>query len=244
MSGMTKAERQDLWKLVRFNAKVAKDGAEARGKWLLADVEAKLAAKYPAEDQAWADIVRAARKYVHKADAVIAALCRERGVPEEFRPRLNVSWWERGENAIKERRAELRKVAEAQVEALVKEALFEIDRQTAEQLNQIAQAGLSSQEARAFIRSMPRPEEMLPPLGALRMHNGELVPLVAPVTQVTPNPAGETPSRIGCAFCGQVFTPSRPEAKYCQTACRVAAHRRRQRTNGLKDTTRNEKTPA
>ena len=99
MSRMTAAERQELAKLVRLNAKVAKDDADARGKWLLADAEAKLSAVYKAEDEAWADITAEAKKAVAEADATIAALCRERGIPEDFRPALHLGWIGRGENA-------------------------------------------------------------------------------------------------------------------------------------------------
>jgi hypothetical protein len=49
MSKMTAAERESLCKLVRDNAKVARADAEARGKWLLAQAEAQLAARYKAE---------------------------------------------------------------------------------------------------------------------------------------------------------------------------------------------------
>src|SRR5262245_8673801 len=129
MSGMTNAERLELSKLVRLNAKVAKDDAEARGRWLLADAEEKLAAVYKVDDAAWAGITAAARKAVAEADAAIAALCRERGVPVDFRPELHLGWYGRGVNACKDRRNELRKVAQAKVAALVKQAHAEIDRQ-------------------------------------------------------------------------------------------------------------------
>src|SRR5262249_44599843 len=121
-SRMTSGERQELCKLVRLRAKLAEEDAESRGAWLLADAEAKLAARYKQEDEAWAEITAAAEKAVAEADAVIAARCRERGVPEDFRPSISVGWWSRGENASKDRRAELRKVAETQIAARVKEA--------------------------------------------------------------------------------------------------------------------------
>jgi hypothetical protein len=41
---MTARERGDLIDLIKRRAQVAKDDAEARGKFLLADVETKLAA--------------------------------------------------------------------------------------------------------------------------------------------------------------------------------------------------------
>jgi hypothetical protein len=233
VSRMTAAERMELGKLVRLNAKVAKDDAEARGKWLLADAEEKLAARYKAEDEAWADITAEVNRRVEEADAAVAAICRQRGIPEEFRPSIQWYFSGRGENASKERRAELRKVAQAQVAAVVKEAQVEIDRQAAQQLTQIAQAGLTSEEARAFIKEMPRPEELLPPLATLQLRNGQLVALEAPVAvtsvtpEVTPSNAPVTANRNKCAFCGQPFTPSRHDGKYCRPAGRVADYRRR-----------------
>jgi hypothetical protein len=177
LSQMTKAERKELSDLVRLNAKVARADAEARGKWLLADAEVKLAARYKAEDQAWADIKVAANKYIEEADAALAAICDQRGIPEDFRPSIHCYFMSRGENSKAERRAELRKVARTRVEALVKTAQVEIDRQAARQLTQIAQTGLTSEEARAFITSMPKPEELLPPLGALER---EVLPFSLP----------------------------------------------------------------
>jgi hypothetical protein len=193
------------------------------------DAEAKLAAVYKAEDEAWADITAAAERTVKEADAAIAALCRERGIPEDFRPSLHLGWYERGVNASRARRVELRKVAQTQVAALVKEAQVEIDRQAAQQMGQITQAGLTSEEARKFLASMPKPEELLPPLATLQLEDGQLVALEAPpsVTAVTANGEAVTASRNVCAFCQQPFTPSRRDGRYCRPACRVADHRRR-----------------
>jgi hypothetical protein len=44
-SKMTTGERLELGKLIRVHAKVAHSDADHRGAWLLADVEAKLAAQ-------------------------------------------------------------------------------------------------------------------------------------------------------------------------------------------------------
>src|SRR5262249_41048317 len=120
MSRMTAAERSELSKLIRLNSRVARDDALARGKVLLADAEAKIAAIYKPDDGAWAAITAAANKAVQEADAAIAAVCRQRNIPEDFRPSLRLSWWERGENALKERRRELYRVAQTQIEAMVK----------------------------------------------------------------------------------------------------------------------------
>jgi hypothetical protein len=193
---MTAAERQELSKVVRFNAKVAKADVEAHGKQLLADAEAKLAAIYEAEDAAWADITATVRRHVAEADAAIAALAAERGIPKKFRPSIGWYFLGRGENSDKDRRAELRKVAQTEVAARVKRAQVEIDRWAAQQLTKIAQAGLTTEEARAFLKAMPTPKELLPPLDALELAGGERVQLEA---RVPAPPAGAgTPSRNGC----------------------------------------------
>jgi hypothetical protein len=232
MSGMTSAERLELGKLVRLKAKVAKDEAEARGKWLLADAEAKLAACYKADDEVWEDITEAAEKAVKEADATLAAICRLRGIPEEFRPGLHLSWYQRGENAMAQRRAELRKVAQTEITARVAQAKVEIDRQAAQQLTEITRAGLTSEEAMAFIDQMPTPEALLPPINALEL-DGKVVqllvtPVTAPAVTVTdPVMPSVTDSRYKCHFCGEAFTPTRRDSKYCKPTCRVAGFRRR-----------------
>jgi hypothetical protein len=228
---MKVAERKEIATAVRANAKVAMADAEARGKWMLADAEAKLAAIYKAEDEAWADITAAAEKYIEEADAAVAALCRQRGIPEDFRPRLSHYWSGRGENMFKERRAELRRVAQAQVAARVSEAKVEIARLEARQLTELVRAGLTSEEAQAFVETVLKPEELLPPLGSLELHGGEVVLLPKLVTEDTASRNGETPdvtpARNSCAFCGGPFTPNRRDGKYCKDACRVADYRRR-----------------
>jgi hypothetical protein len=98
---MTTGERQELGKLVRLRAKLAKDDAERRGAWLLADVEQKLAAIYKAEDAAWADVVAEAEKAVKQAGARIAAICWERGIPKGFRPSIHLGWCGAGRTAQK-----------------------------------------------------------------------------------------------------------------------------------------------
>jgi hypothetical protein len=134
---MTKAEREELVKLVRRREQVAKTAAKTRAAELLADVEEKLAAIYRADDERWQTITRAAEEAVAAADQEIAARCREQGIPVQFRPGLTLSWYRRGENASAERRAELRKVATSRIAALEQRAKEEIERCSVEVQMQI-----------------------------------------------------------------------------------------------------------
>lgn len=105
MELMTKTERLELGKVVQLRAKAANDDAEGRGRRLLADFKAQLAARYSENNPAWAEITATAKQAVEDADAKIAQLCRARGIPDEFRPSLNCYWQGWGENAEKQRRA-------------------------------------------------------------------------------------------------------------------------------------------
>jgi predicted nucleic acid-binding Zn ribbon protein len=185
----------------------------------------------------WVDITAAAKKAAAEANTALAVRCRERGIPEDFQPRLSLGWRDRGENVFGERRAELRKVAQTQVAALVKEAKLAIDREAAEQLTQLASMGIISQEARAFLGNMPRAEELLPPIDALKLPGDKLVPLVklhtvtadrnAVVTIARNGVTGEAPDRNTCPTCEKALAPGR--GRYCSNACRQAAYRQRQR---------------
>ena len=165
MELMTKAERLELGKVVRLRAKVAKDDAEAQGRRLLADFEAQLAARYPENNPAWAEITATARQAVEDADAKIAQLCRDRGIPDEFRPSLNCYWHGRGENAEKQRRAELRAVAQREVAARVHSAKVAIDRHAAALLSDLTANGLETEHAKAFLEQLPTIDDLMPRLG-------------------------------------------------------------------------------
>ncbi len=84
--GMTRQERADLAQLVRRREKLAKANAKQRAAELMADVEQQLAAQHKADDERWRDITARAEAAVAEADAEVAQICREAGVPESFRP--------------------------------------------------------------------------------------------------------------------------------------------------------------
>jgi hypothetical protein len=167
---------------------------------------------------------------VKKADARIAELCRQRGIPEEFRPEIYMGFMGRGENGSKERRAELRKVAQAQVAARVKEAQVAIDRQATEHMTQVTRAALTSEQAILLLDAMPAPEQLLPAFTSLEVC-GRVVHLPEAVTDATDKPVTVTP-KIACAFCHKPINSARADSKYCRSACRTADYRRRKSQQG------------
>jgi hypothetical protein len=168
---MTKADRSNLERLARKRAKVATSMIGERVKVLRADVEDQLSAVYRFDDEVWAAITRQAAVEVAKADAEVAAICRQLGVPEHLRPSLGISWSGRGENALASRRAELRKLAYARVDAAAESAKVAIQAELLKVETELIRDGLETAEALRFVDSMPTVEELLPPVAV-----GELEP--------------------------------------------------------------------
>jgi hypothetical protein len=165
----TQRERETLLRVVRMNAKIAKEGIAQREAQLLAKADEDLAAAYRFDDDAWAEITRAAEAAVYKADQRIAQACRDLGIQERFRPQLTISWSGRGENAVAERRAELRKVARAKIKAAGQEAKLAIDRQAAKVMTDLISGGLKSAEAKALLESIPAADKLMPPVAVAEL---------------------------------------------------------------------------
>jgi hypothetical protein len=161
---MTKSERDDLARLVRMRAKVAKGQVEQRAAELMAEAEAKLSAIYSFGDEAWADLTATAEAAVAEADIQLAKRCEQLGIPAEFRPRLNLSWYGRGENALRDRRAELRTTARTRVDADAKRAKAAIEASAVDVQTELLADGLTSAAAREFLQAMPTPADLMPAL--------------------------------------------------------------------------------
>lgn len=159
---MTRAERAELSALARKRGKLAKLQIEQRVAELVADVETQLSTIYPVDHPAWKGITAAAQAAVADADRQIAELCKEMGVPAEFRPSLNIGWSGRGESAFGSRRAELRTAARTRIDALAKQAKVSIDAGTLTVETQLVAAGLTTAAAQRFLETMPTPQGLMP----------------------------------------------------------------------------------
>ena len=159
---MTRSEREELAKIIRLRAKVTKAGIETAAADLRADVERQLSQIHKADADQWKDITAEADRFVHDADAAIARICDEHGIPSDFRPYLHLSWIGRGENASAARRAELRKVAYARIDADRKAGYQLVDARAADALTALASGALTSVEAKAFLESLPTVDALMP----------------------------------------------------------------------------------
>jgi hypothetical protein len=138
---------------------------EDRSAELMADFEQQAASIYDYDkDEVWRAAMQFATQAAEEASQRVDARAAELGIPEHFRPSLNVYWLSRGRDGIKERRNELRKVAKTRIEALEREAIVKIELHTAETVTRIIAHGLTSTAAREFLDSLPAVETLMPPL--------------------------------------------------------------------------------
>ena len=149
-------------KITKARGRVARQRVEAVKAELAADVEAKLSAKFSADDEMWREANRIADQAEREANAVIAQRCDALGIPADFRPKRRSYWQPRGDNMDPSRRAELRKLASSRLDQIAKSAKLEIDAQEAETLAALYAGGLTSDAAREFLANMPDPRSLMP----------------------------------------------------------------------------------
>jgi hypothetical protein len=160
---MSKTEQRNLERLGKLN----KDGAilaqKERTKTALAEFEMRLASQFSFDQrEAWADLMASAKTHAAEMDRRLAEDCRRLGIPENFRPSIHVSWYERGENASKDRRTELRRVAVTRLAALEATAIARIEDGYRRFQTAVLSTGIDSDEARQLLAGLPTAEQLLP----------------------------------------------------------------------------------
>lgn len=160
---MTKTEREELKRLARERARVAKHDATRRAADLKAMFEQELLTMYDYNrDDVWKEAVEAATKAGEEAAEKIAKRCEELGIPVAFAPRLNVTWQAQGPAAVQYEQADIRRAAYKRIEAQERGAAAEIDRAALDIQTNLVRAGLTSDAAIAFLNAMPSVAELMP----------------------------------------------------------------------------------
>jgi len=171
MNAMTKSEREDLIRLIKQREKVAKTAAEQRSAAMLAEFEAQVSAVHAFDtNEVWRAAVEAAQTAAKEAMTKVAQEADKLGIPKEFQPALGFSWARRGENEYQARRAELRRVAKAEIDALEKVARVQIEQASVQAQTEVIAHGLSSAAAIEFLRNMPAIDTMMPALDVGAIH--------------------------------------------------------------------------
>jgi hypothetical protein len=164
---MTKGERTELGQLIRKREKVLKTGAAERSAAMMAEFDRQLAAIYSYDDdEIWKRATDMAKAAVDKAQQEVMERCRDLGIPPEFAPGLSMSWHGRGQNALSERRAELRRMAKSKIELIEKEAITKIEKMSLAAQTEVIANGLQSDAAKAFLEAMPPIETLMPSVDA------------------------------------------------------------------------------
>ncbi|MDR6303958.1 hypothetical protein GGQ85_001657 [Nitrobacter vulgaris] len=116
------------------------------------------------DDKVWSEARKIAAQAVKDAQILIAARCLELGIPNEFAPDLNLHWYGRGQNSVKERRTEFRKAAVSKIAAVEKAALSQIEILSLDAQTGILSQCLESQAAKLFLETMPSIDQLMPSL--------------------------------------------------------------------------------
>lgn len=162
---MTKAEREDLVRLIKQRERVSKTAAEQRSASMLAEFEQQIAAIHPFnKNEVWQAAVAAAIEAARQANEQVVKEADRLGIPKEFHPKLNFSWAARGESEYRERRDELRRVARAEIETIEKSARVQIESESVRAQTEIIANGLNSDAALEFLNRLPAIESMMPAL--------------------------------------------------------------------------------
>lgn len=160
---MTKGERDSLLSLMKQRERVLKTMATQRALEMMAEFERNISAVYKFDtDEVWKEAKEFGEKAISEAQTKIRDRCIELGIPEEFRPSLQAYWNPRGDNAWPQRRAELRRVAKAEIEAVEQKARGQIEQISVEAQTQIISHGLESAAAQQFFQNMPSVEKLMP----------------------------------------------------------------------------------
>jgi hypothetical protein len=162
---MTKSEREQLAKLARARARLAKSEAAEREKILLSEAEDLLTAEFSAQDEMWAETLKIGEEGDRRRNEWIRAQCAKIGIPPPGAPQRVTMWLSRGpEYGDPSRRGELRRLAASRLAALTATAKRMIDAQCLETETALVRSGLESADALAFLEAMPTAEQLMPSL--------------------------------------------------------------------------------
>lgn len=160
MSGMTKTERDELRRLVRQRSKVLRDEVKARTAELAAEVEQTLVARFYERDQKRLEAERAIQTVIDEANGKIMAVLdgvdyQVTGVGRSPLPPAHIRWDTTD-------RIALRMAAIRDIEARAAAAVLQLSRQEVDLLEKLARGALASEDALAFLASIPTVGELVP----------------------------------------------------------------------------------
>ncbi|SAK40694.1 hypothetical protein AWB76_00199 [Caballeronia temeraria] len=161
---MSAKERDSLREVVRLNGRVAKTAIDEYAATLRARMEENLSKIFDEDDERWSELVAHAKQVGHEADEKLKAIAKASGIPMENAPGFMCGFINRGRYGLRERRDEVRKAGNAEIDARVKKARAQLERALAAKHTELLAGSLTSETAKAALAAMPTPEQLLPPL--------------------------------------------------------------------------------
>ena len=116
------------------------------------------------QDEVWKAAAGAARRGGGRRTDANRRTLRRLGIPAHYAPAISCSWHGRGENAIKERRTELRAATKTRIAAIEKAAHRKIEMLCLDAQTQILAHRLTSAAAVEFFDALPKVEVLMPVL--------------------------------------------------------------------------------
>lgn len=161
---MNKGERTELRSVVKQQFKVLRAEVQQRRLELLSAVDDQVADHFQDDDAKWRGVIHVAQEAISEAnrrinDALYEAGYEEKGPTE--RNLVTCYGLERPRKEIQSRH-EIKQVAAGRIAAQVKAATLRLDRQEADLLRQLAVGALESDEAYAFLGTIPTVSELVP----------------------------------------------------------------------------------
>lgn len=171
---MTKTEREELKRLARERARVAKAETERRSADLKAAFEQQVVSFYTYDrDEVWEELHNEIQAALTETNEKIRERAIELGIPEDFAPTVAFTWHARNPRVeVQRSQQEVRRAAYKQIEAMERTAKHEIDRAALEVQTQLVAEGLTSGRAIEFLGSMPSVEALMPAVDIRELTEG------------------------------------------------------------------------
>jgi hypothetical protein len=160
---LNEAGRDELARALRLHGRATRSGVGRREVELRADFEEQLAARYEIDDVCWSEVAHTAEVARIEADDVIAMRCVELGIPHEFRPRLELDFYD-GQYVLTNHVARLRQRAQRRIREMARATKAEINDGEARLQTELLARDITSDEAPAFLTRLPSVEELMPML--------------------------------------------------------------------------------
>jgi hypothetical protein len=168
---MTAKEQSNLLHIAKLRERTTKSGLAEVGAQLLVDLDKQLDSDYAFNsDAVWQEAKSVVDQAVSEAQAKIQERSHQLGIPDRFAPRISHTWTSQGEQAIKERKIELRQMARRQVDAMIKSAKRKVEEISCDAQTKILASSFSS-EAQALLDAMPSAEQLMPKLNLGELEN-------------------------------------------------------------------------